>query len=116
MLADITGRAGYSLGSVLVYGKGGAAWYTGGAGQTTTNPGYATTRTGTWSGYTYGGGVEYSPWANWSIKAEYLHYDFGTGNGYQTSISDPPIGYIYRNATNLTFDTVKIGVNRKFSF
>jgi opacity protein-like surface antigen len=30
------------------------------------------------TGWTVGGGIEWAFWSNWSAKAEYDYYDFGT--------------------------------------
>jgi hypothetical protein len=54
-------------------------------------------------------------WYGWSLKAEYLHFDFGSEQGDQTSISDPPIGHVYENWTVLDADTFKVGINYHFS-
>jgi outer membrane immunogenic protein len=51
---------------------------------------------------------------NVSLKLEYLHFDFGRQGGDQTSVSDPPIGFVYKNTADLTADSVKPGVNFKF--
>ena len=45
-----------------------------------------------------------------SIKVEYQHFDFGTELGNQTSVTDPPIGHVYKNWTDLTAESVKAGV------
>ncbi|QAY94965.1 porin family protein [Methylovirgula ligni] len=113
---DITGRVGYAFGPALIYAKGGYAWFGGSAEQTTTNPGYVTTGTSTFSGWTAGGGVEYLITQNISVKAEYLHFDFGSKGGYQTNVGDDssPIGYEFWNETSLRFDTVKVGLNYRF--
>lgn len=115
-LADITGRVGYAIGPVLLYAKGGGAWFSGSAGQKTTNPGYETTGTGAFTGWAAGAGAEYKLLQNVSIKAEYLHYDFGSRDGYQTNVGDKssPIGYKFMNSTTLKFDTVKVGLNYQF--
>jgi outer membrane immunogenic protein len=115
-LGDITGRVGYAFDRFLVYGKGGYAYFDGSAKQQTTNPGYVATGTGAFNGYAVGGGVEYALTQNVSLKAEYLHYDFGTRGGYQTNVGDKtsPLGYQFKNETSLRFDTVKIGANYRF--
>ena len=111
---DITGRLGYAVDRTLVYAKGGVAFYDGEARQTTTNPGYVTTGTRMFTGWTAGGGVEHFIAPNWSIKAEYQHFDFGSQIGNQTSVTDPPIGHVYHNWTTLNADSVKAGVNWHF--
>lgn len=111
---DITGRLGVAFGSTLVYAKGGYAFYDGEATQTTTKPGYRTTGTDTFSGWTIGGGVEHFVSSNLSLKVEYQHFNFDTEEGNQTSISDPPIGFVYKNKTDLEADSVKVGAAYHF--
>lgn len=84
----LTGRLGYALGAdgrSLIYGKAGAAWYTGdlhtytndhtsgGAG----NP-FTTGKDGLshW-GWTVGAGADYAMTGNWSLRAEYDYARFG---------------------------------------
>ena len=112
---DLTGRAGLAFGQMLVYGKGGLAFYAGQASQATTFPGYTTTPTGVFTGWTAGVGVETRLSPNMSVKLEYLHFDFGSQSGAQTSSeTDPPAGYVYENSTKLTAESIKIGLNWKF--
>src|ERR1700722_5456932 len=76
--ADVTGRLGYAFDRFLVYGKGGAA-VLGSKGSTTTAiPGFTVDNSNTFAGWTAGGGVEYKFTPSWSLKAEYLHFDFGS--------------------------------------
>lgn len=107
-------RMGYAIGPTLFYAKGGGAFYGGEADQTTTKPGYRTHGTDVFYGWAAGGGVEHFITSTISLKVEYLHFDFGKQGGMQTSITDPPINYQYLNTTNLTAETVKLGVNFKF--
>jgi outer membrane immunogenic protein len=114
---DLTGRVGFVLGQTLVYGKGGAAFFTGRAMQATTKPEYSPTGTSTFVGWTVGGGVEQMIAENISIKAEYQHYGFGEQRGYQTSLEVDdvtPKGFEFDNYTKLGFDTVKVGINFHF--
>lgn len=114
LYGDITGRAGITVERTLIYAKGGFAFFDGQGRQVTTKPGYAPTGTNTFTGWVIGGGVEHALGHGWSVKAEYLHYDFGHQSGYQTSISDPPIGFQYNNKFDLTADTIKVGLNYRF--
>lgn len=114
LYGDITGRVGLSFGKFLVYGKGGFAFYDGGSSQATTAKGYETNSTSTYTGWTAGGGVEYAWTQNISLKLEYQHFDFGTEDGNQTSISDPPVGHVYGNHTSLDADSIKVGVAYHF--
>ena len=114
LYGDATGRLGLAFGPTLVYAKGGFAFFDGEARQTTTKPGYVTHGTDTFTGWTIGGGVEHMIDRNWSLKVEYLHFDFGSQVGDQTSTGDPPIGHVYHNWTDLSMDSVKVGLNYKF--
>jgi opacity protein-like surface antigen len=84
----LTGRLGLALGPDgrgLVYGKGGAAWYTGNLDMATGdwtagrfgNP--FLTRSDDLSrwGWTLGAGAEYALPGNWSMRAEYDYANFG---------------------------------------
>lgn len=112
---DITARVGYIITpSLLLYGKGGYAYFDTNASQTTTKPGYVTTSAGSRNGWVAGAGAEWMFLANVSLKVEYLHYDFGSADSSQLSVGDPPIGFRYLNSTSLTLDTVKAGLNYHF--
>lgn len=112
---DVTARAGFlATPSTLVYGKGGFAFFNGEASQATTAKGYVSHGTSTFTGWVAGGGIEQRLTENLSVKVEYLHFDFGSQAGDQTSVSDAPIGHVYGNDTHLDADTVKAGVNYRF--
>ena len=113
---DVTGRLGYAWGSALVYAKGGFAflqsnlrmredmWNSAGVwssfADNNNNDNFIT-------GWTVGGGLEWKVSPVWSIKAEYLYFDFTDikndccGDGLNT----------FNNNHNLTANTVKIGFN-----
>lgn len=112
--ANLTGKVGYAIGDWLPYIKGGYSHFSGSANQQTTNPGYASTPTGSFSGSVLGGGLAYRLNRNISLSAEYLHYDYGTRNAFQTSISDPPIGFVYNNSTRLTADSATLRADWHF--
>jgi outer membrane immunogenic protein len=122
LYGDITGRLGLSLGRTLIYGKGGFAFYQGEAVQDTTKVWYTPTGTDTFTGWTAGGGIEHAISPNWSLKVEYLHFDFGSQSGNQTKtqatapgVDDgTPVGYVFNNEHDLTVDTFKLGVNYHF--
>ena len=104
----ITGRIGYAVGSVLLYGKAGY-----GAMDTDINwvdPVYSAYahQNETLSGAVFGGGIEYAISSVVSVKAEYMRLDFGGTTvldvkgypgGYQQGIDIEPI------------DTFKVGVD-----
>jgi outer membrane immunogenic protein len=104
---DVTGRLGVVAGQALFYTKGGFAWYDGAARFTDSGHTSSVTSTDTFAGWTAGGGVEYMLRPNWSLKAEYMHYDFGTERTRTTKVD---VG-TYRFDHDLTVDTVKLGLN-----
>jgi outer membrane immunogenic protein len=116
--ADITARLGVTFDRTLVYAKGGYAYFDGEAMQATTKLGYAPTPTDGFSGWVLGGGIEHFIAPNLSLKAEYLHFDFGTEHGYQTAtLPDPPtpVGFRFDNYHDVEIDTVKVGINYHFN-
>jgi outer membrane immunogenic protein len=105
---DVTGRLGYSFGSALLYAKGGFAFLEGDAKVHTVNPAFfiPETSASAFTGWTVGGGLEYALTPAWSVKAEYLHFDFGNERS-ATTINTECCSYDH----HLTVDTVKAGVN-----
>lgn len=98
-LGTVRGQLGYLVRpSLLLYATGGLAF--GGVGLSTNasqigvnvhpdfltvGPGYTSTN-GTQVGWAAGGGVEWMFLSNWSVKAEFMHYDLGsahTNAGYK---------------------------------
>ena len=74
----------------------------------------------TLTGWTIGGGVEWLLNPNWSVKVEYLYYDFGLNDNWNATyctISGGVCGSsssyanwkVFNN--DLTVNTVKLGVN-----
>lgn len=137
LYGDLTARVGYAADRTLFYVKGGAAFlnaefnshYVGENCSTTRTNGSCGTpnqskfdfdKSDTLWGWTIGVGVEYALNKNWTLKAEYQHFDFGsmslgyegeyTFNSKQNLKSD-----LEGNADiDLTVDAVKVGVNYKF--
>ena len=102
---DVTGRLGYAFGPTLLYGKGGFAFTEGGISNT--DVGEFTAKVTGLTGWTAGGGIEYKINPAWSLKAEYLHFDFGSERIVNHSDGD-------RYDNKLSIDTVKVGVNFHF--
>jgi outer membrane immunogenic protein len=108
---DVTGRLGYAWGQSLLYAKGGWAFFNGrdqffqGAGAAFTSR----TTPGTFNGWTLGGGFEYAINPAWSIKLEYLHFDFG-----DQTFGITALGALFRFREELKVDTVKFGLNYRF--
>jgi outer membrane immunogenic protein len=114
---DFTGRLGFDFSNWLLYGKAGAAFFGGQADQVTTNPGYSSTASDTFGGWTAGVGAEYQLTQNLSVKAEYQHFGFENATGFQTAlVADPPtpVGQRFPNSTSFSFDTVQVGLNFRF--
>lgn len=109
-------RAGFDLNGWLLYGTGGFAWGQVKAGQ---NPcGLVPVLGGNscgevWrSGWVAGAGVEKMFAPNWSVKVEYLHYDFGNKINYV-----PTINFGGNSVSVLEKgDIVRAGVNYHFNW
>jgi outer membrane immunogenic protein len=104
---------GYTWGPGLVYVKGGYAYSDNAERVTLTGAPIPFLLNGNHSnGWTVGGGVEYmlafAP--NWSVKGEYMYYDFGSTR-FVTPAALAPFG-------NFTTEdhTLKLGVNYRFNF
>ena len=113
---DVTGRLGWTWGTALIYAKGGFAFLDVGRdsretvfwwdGHTDTfnsnnNDNFVT-------GWTVGGGIEWKVSPTWSIKAEYLHFDFSNNDN---NCCNDGFGNNFRDNAQLTADTVKLGFN-----
>ena len=110
-LGSVTGRLGYTWGPALLYAKGGYAW------RDNNNIGVAvagapvafTTDGSRKDGFTVGAGLEYMFAPNWSAKAEYMYYDFGSTRFVTPGVL-APFGS-WRNDEH----TLKVGVNYRFN-
>jgi outer membrane immunogenic protein len=111
-LGSVTGRLGYTWGPALLYAKGGYAWRDNNNINVSTpgGPAFFTTDGNHKDGYTVGAGLEYMFAPNWSAKAEYQYYNFGS-----TTFTGGPgeiIGTRYRDDEH----TVKAGINYRFGW
>jgi outer membrane immunogenic protein len=124
--ATATGRLGFAVDHALLYIKAGGAWAhfdrnlnvgfvsTIGPGLAFSTPTIGENR----SGFTFGAGIEYAFWGNWSAKLEYDYMDFGT-RSYTFTTSVPPIGI---TTINSTFDdrervhVIRAGLNYRFNW
>ncbi|WP_424361687.1 alginate export family protein [Methylocystis parvus] len=123
-LGTLRGRLGYlATPKLQIYGTGGMAY-----GGVTTNTAYLTQRaagtsftnlTATYGdsliGWSAGGGVEWAFMPNWSVKAEYLHYDLGSANA-KSYVFNTNGFYAYGASTRTNFsgNLVQGGINRHF--
>jgi outer membrane immunogenic protein len=105
---DIAARGGFAYGGALLYAKGGFALFTGGATVADAFDGIHQ-NSGTFTGWTAGGGFEYMLNPRFTIKAEYLYYDLG--NNPLSCCLGSTAG---RFDNNLTMNTLKIGFNYIF--
>jgi outer membrane immunogenic protein len=119
-------RVGVATGAFLPYVTGGLAWgktsgdlavaYTP-AGKTTPNGTSYASVDETHIGWTIGGGVEWKLAHGWSLKAEYLHMDLGKEDYLfkGTTYHGNPANFDTDSfASDLTLDTVKVGLNYRF--
>jgi len=114
---DVDGRVGYAWGSTLLYAKGGFAWLT---SNISTREGLymgsgvwdwysGNNNNNTLTGWNIGGGLEWKVSPSWSIKAEYLYFDF---TNLSNSCCNDPGGYTWHSgSSDLQVNTVKIGFN-----
>ncbi len=111
--ADVTGRLGYAAGPALFYVKGGWAYLDANISVGGVDPVF-----GVWSvknsaldGWTVGGGIEYMWTSSWSVKAEYLYFDFGRNHADWID----PAGFDWRFDHDLTVNSFKVGLNYHFN-
>jgi outer membrane immunogenic protein len=124
---DVTGRIGYTFsgfglgggyggGSALIYAKGGFAWFDPSFKFRTTlmdSAGVLTTfdrdlKNNTRTGWTVGAGIEWMLNPNWTLKVEYLHFDFSNNN--ENVFFDANNTFRF-DRNDITVDTVKLGFN-----
>jgi len=98
----VRARLGYAFDRVLVYGTGGLAW----AHAKTDVSILGDSDDATLTGWTAGGGIEYAFADHWSVKAEYLHLDYGNHTWFA---GDP-----WASTASATADTVRLGANYRF--
>jgi len=103
-------KKSHAAGPSLFYVKGGWAFLDSDAKLT----GYTGTPLAPWSaasqglgGWTVGAGIEYSFAPNWSVKAEYLYFDFSQ-NATNWSL---PTGSTYSFDRDITVNSFKVGLN-----
>jgi len=96
-LGTARGRLGYAFGRFLPYVTGGAAF-----GDVKTNIAGIGGASDTKVGWTLGGGLEYGIAGPWSIKAEYLYVDLGSGSS------------VLGSSANFHTNIVRAGLNYRF--
>ena len=112
-LATIRGRAGFTTGSMLIYGTGGLAIAGAEATITYVDGTLDTPRSdsNTHYGWVIGAGAEFMIAENMSLGAEYLHVDLGSED---YTFPGPGGGLDVRSESNLQIDIVRASLNLRF--
>jgi outer membrane immunogenic protein len=117
-LGTLRGRVGVApWGPLLVYGTGGFAFGHVSVSASVESGGClgicaSESRSGLEAGWTAGGGVEYGLATQWSVKAEYLHYDLGRSSISVRDARFPAL--VQRFRTDIEGHVVSLGVNYRF--
>lgn len=124
LFGTVRGRLGYLVTpNLLLYGTGGFAWGIVDAHQAANHngpdfldPGGRTSGDVNHFGWTAGAGGEFLLASNITIRAEWLYVDLGKENYMLTGTTKPDnnVPYAETFATDLSFHTVRIGVNYRF--
>lgn len=117
--ATVRGRLGYVQNNWLIFATGGVVWLHGTNTRTITVApantlvlvGQASTASGTDTGWTVGGGVEYGFARNWSLNVEYRYMQVDTSRDYSYSL----IQANRHNDSTERVNTVRVGVNFHFN-
>jgi outer membrane immunogenic protein len=104
-LGSVRGRLGYAFNNWLFFGTGGWAFTN---IQHSNNGAPIDTFNNDRSGWTLGGGVEYAFTQNWTVRADYRYYDFGT---YTRSV---PANGITPYSVSNKLQTATVGLSYKF--
>jgi outer membrane immunogenic protein len=102
----LRGRAGYTFDSVLIYATTGLAFANIDDTSIGNTPGETAIEKGLRAGWVIGTGVEYALDSLWTLKAEYLHMDFGSVEGRSANNE----AYRFENTVNL----LRVGANYRF--
>jgi outer membrane immunogenic protein len=113
-LTTVTGRIGYALDRVLVYGKGGGAWV--GASNPTiivAGTSLAAATSGSNWGWTAGVGVEWAFWGTWSVRAEYDYVGL-TNQSFTVPATAPALAGDVFTGNSRNIQLLTAGINYKF--
>jgi outer membrane immunogenic protein len=66
-------------------------------------------------GFDVGGGIEYNIWGNWTVRAEYRYYDWGTRGFIDAGFPTNPIS-IPNHTSRETLQTGRIGLSYRFAW
>jgi outer membrane immunogenic protein len=117
--ATLRGRVGYAMNNWLIFATGGVAWVNGDTTRTITVApagaavlvGQSASSSGTDTGWTAGGGVEYGFARNWSVNLEYRYMQVDTSRTFTYSL---PAASRQIDSTD-HINTVRLGVNYHFN-
>jgi outer membrane immunogenic protein len=117
-LGTVRGRLGFASDNILVYATGGLAYgetsYSHNvlSNQTPPKTIWGGSQSGMQAGWAAGAGVEYALSANWSLKAEWLHYDLGSQSvKLQGGLGAP---HTLTDKVSTEGDLVRTGLNYHF--
>ncbi len=119
VFGTVRGRLGVAFDRALIYATGGLAYRTGNYSWNYFDTLFAATggaSAGLKLGWTIGGGVEYAFAPNWTVKAEYLHSDFGTVDTTGIVVSTTGGVNVVSTSARHRSDLVRLGVNYKFGW
>ena len=124
MLGSIRGRLGWSFDRAMLYVTGGAAFRNSGSDEviyaynsvTGANVAAYTVNSGRNNvGWSLGGGLEWAFTNNVSLKLEYLHSQFNTGDGVYLTTANNYTAYAFRGDNNRdSVDIARLGINYRF--
>jgi len=123
MLGSIRGRLGWSFDRAMLYITGGAAFRNSGSDEVIyaynsagVNVASYTVNSGRNNvGWSLGGGLEWAFTNNVSLKLEYLHSQFNTGDGVYLTSASGYTGYAFRGDNNRdSVDVARLGINYRF--
>ena len=110
----LTGRVGFlATPSLLLYGKGGAAWVNERIDYVPGGEVVASTGNTTRSGWVAGAGIEWMFAPQWSAFVEYNHMGFGTKNMNLNFVVDG--SFDFTESVKQSVDMVVVGVNWRFN-
>ena len=107
-LGTVRGRIGYAFDRALLYATGGFAYgHVENAFNVPSDPTYGGSTSGTQTGWTAGGGLEYAVTNNWTVRVEALYVDLGTST---SGVNRSGCTFGFKN----TYALGRLGVNYKF--
>jgi outer membrane immunogenic protein len=111
-IGTVRARFGYAIDNLLIFATGGVAYgFTHAELTSIAPPSLSASGSKSYSGYVVGAGIEYGLSKNWTVKAEYLHADFGKRSNTYVFTDDLAEATA---DTSLKSNIVRIGLNYKF--